>query len=342
MTGIAENDKNISMKDSTLRFLSAQDVRTALPMAEAVEVMREAFIHLSSGRAEVPLRIHIEASTHKGNALFMPSHIPGEGWMGIKVVTLYDENPARDLPRIQALVLLLDGTNGKPLAVMEGASLTAIRTGAASGLATELLARSDAERVAVLGAGVQGRTQLEAVCAVRHIRKAVVFDMQREAAQAFAREMTEKLGIEVKSAKTPTEALKGADIICTATTSSTPVFSHGDLKDGVHLNAVGSYKPHVQEIPPETVCRARVVVDHRESALSEAGDLIIPMQQGLFGEDHIHAELGEIAGGQKPGRSSETEVTLFKSVGVAVQDVAAAARVYDQAMRWNLGTAVTL
>jgi len=325
-----------------LRFLSAREVRDALPMVEAIESMREAFIQLSSGQAEVPLRTQIETPDGKGTALFMPAHLPALGQMGMKIVTLHDKNPGKGLPRIQALVLLVDGTTGSPLAVLEGASLTAIRTGAASGLATDLLARPDSGVAAVLGAGVQGRSQLEAVCAVRPIRKARIFDIRGESARAFAREMGERLGIEIEPAGTPSEALRDADVVCAATTSTTPVFSDGDLPEGVHINAVGSYKPFVQEIPPETVCRARVVVDHRPSALSEAGDLIIPLKQGLFGEDHIHAEVGEIAAGRKPGRASPQEVTLFKSVGNALQDLVAAARVYDRAMKLNLGTAVKL
>ncbi len=325
-----------------LRFFSARNVRAALPMANAVDAMKQAFVQLSSGEAEVPLRTHIEAPAHKGNVLVMPCHVATSGRMSVKCVTLFDDNPGRGLPRIQALVVLFDATNGSPLAVMDGASLTALRTGAASGAATDFLARPDAEVVAIFGAGVQGRTQLEAVCAVREIKKARIFDASKDAADAFAEKHSDALGVEIEAAATPSEALAGADIVCTATTAKTPVFADDDIEAGVHINAVGSYQPSVQEIPPETILRARLVVDHRSSALAETGDLIQPLRQGLFGEDHIRAELGEVVSGKKKGRTSHDEITLFKSVGVAVQDLAAAARVLERGERLGLGREVSM
>jgi ornithine cyclodeaminase/alanine dehydrogenase-like protein (mu-crystallin family) len=325
-----------------LRFLSGEDVRRALPMAEAVEAMKRAFAALARGEAEMPPRTHLEVPRCQGNVLFMPCYLPGEGRLGVKVVSLFDANPGRGLPRIQAVVVVLDGTDGSPQAVIEGASLTALRTGAASGAATDLLARPDAATAAVFGAGVQGRTQLEALAAVRPIRRAWVFDADPDRAEAFAREMSETLGLVVAAARTPAEALRGADVVCTATTAKTPVFADGDLPPGAHLNAVGAYQPSAHEIPVETVERARVVVDHRASALAEAGDLLIPIQRGRFAAERIHAELGEIVLGLKAGRASDAEVTLFKSVGLAIQDLAAAAAVLDGARRLGLGTEVEL
>ena len=179
---------------------------------------------------------------------------------------------------------------------------------------------------AVFGAGVQGRTQLEAVAAVRPLRKAFIFDVRAQAAAAYAAEMSAKLGLDVVPAPSP-EILREADIVCTATTSAGPVFADRDLKPGAHINAVGSYKPHVREIPGETIERAVLFVDERRSCLEEAGDLIIPIRQGLIGEDGIRAEIGEVLAGLKPGRTSEDEITLFKSVGNAVLDLAVAALV---------------
>jgi len=328
------------MSSHTLRFFSADDVRKALPMAEAIEVMKRAFGQLSAGRAVVPLRTHVDVAEHRGVALFMPAYLPAAGRMGVKIVTVFDDNPRRGLPRIQALIVLLDAATGSPLAVMDGTSVTAIRTGAACGAATDLLARPEAATAAIFGAGVQGRTQLEAVCAVRPIRRARVFDPLAESAAAFARAMGLALGIEIEAAASPAEAVRDADVVCTATTSRTPVFADRDLRPGVHVNAVGSYQPSVQEIPAETVLRARVVVDHRPAALAEAGDLLIPMAQGLFGEDHIHAELGQLVTGVKPGRASAEEVTLFKSVGIAVQDLAAAIHVLARGRPLGLGTEI--
>ncbi len=328
------------MSESTLLFLSASDVRKALPMAEAVALMKQTFIQLSRNEVIMPPRVHIESAPHEGNTLFMPASLPAQNRMGIKVVSLFNHNAQLGLPRLQALMLLLDGTTGSPLAIMDGTALTALRTGAASGAATDLLAAETADTVAILGAGVQGRTQLEAVCAVRTIRQAWVYDPDAEAAENFCWEMGRALRIPVKATKRPGEALHEARVVCTASTSPVPVFADRELKSGVHINAVGSYRPSVQEVPSETVARATIVVDHRASALTEAGDLILPRQQHLIAEKDIR-ELGEIAAGDRPGRTSASEVTLFKSVGVAVQDVASAAYIYEQAEQFSLGTEVT-
>ncbi|MGQ9467118.1 MAG: ornithine cyclodeaminase family protein [Anaerolineae bacterium] len=325
-----------------VRILSHSDVRRALPMREAVEAMKRAFAQLSTGQADVPLRTPIHVPRHNGLTLFMPAYLAADDQMAVKIVSVFNDNPARGLPLIHALVVVVDAETGRPVAVMEGGSLTALRTGAASGAATDLLSRPDAAVVAVFGAGVQGRTQLEAVCAVRPIREAWVYDVDPQRAQAYAREMGEPLGIPVHVATSPAEAVRQADVICTATTSTTPVFDDADVRPGTHINAVGAYTPQMREIPTETVLRARVVIDHRTASLAEAGDLLIPIQEGRMTEQHIWAELGEIAAGLKPGRLSPDEITLFKSVGVAVQDVAAAAAVLEAARRQNLGVEISL
>jgi ornithine cyclodeaminase/alanine dehydrogenase-like protein (mu-crystallin family) len=330
------------MAGHTIRFLSADDVRKALPMSEAVEVMKEAFSELSAGRATLPARTHIRIEEPPGDVLIMPSYMSGLGRVGLKTVTLFPGNREKGLPFINALVCVFDGETGRAVAVMDGASLTAIRTGAASGAATDLMARPDAEVVAVFGAGVQARTQLAAIAAVRSLSEARVFDIAAEARRAFAEEMSRELGFTVRAAASPAEALDGADVVAAATTSTTPVFKDADLAKGAHVNAVGSYKPNVSEVPPETVTRAYVVVDQVEAALEEAGDLIAPMEQGLIGRDHIRAELGEVVSGAKPGRPSPEAVTFFKSVGVAVQDLAAACRALTNAERLGLGREVEM
>lgn len=323
-------------------ILSHHDVRQALPMREAVEAMKRAFAQLSTGQAEVPLRVPVHVPRHNGLTLFMPAYLAADDQMAVKIVSVFNDNPARGLPLIHALVVVIDAQTGAPVAAIEGASLTALRTGAASGAATDLLARPDAAVAAVFGAGVQGRTQLEAICAVRPIREAWVYDTDPQRAQAYAGEMSGQLGIPVHVAASPAEAVRRADVVCTATTSSTPVFDDADVRPGTHINAVGAYTPQMREVPTETVLRARVVIDHRTASLAEAGDLLIPIREGRMTEAHIWAELGEIAAGLKPGRMSPEEVTLFKSVGVAVQDVAAAAAIVDAARRQNLGVEVAL
>ncbi len=320
-----------------LLYLGAEDVRRALPMAEAIATMRKAFVQLASGQVTLPPRQHVAAPGEEGVGLVMTCHSAALKLFSVKFITLFSQNRQKGLPTIQALVLLADGETGSPLGILDGAALTAIRTGAASGLATEVLARGQAEEAAVFGAGVQARAQLEAVCCVRAIRHAWVYDVNPAAADQFARAMNERLGLSVEPARTPAQALENADVVCTASTSSVPVFADADLKAGVHINAVGSYQPGVAEIPSATVCRARVVVDHRASALAEAGDLLQPLGQGLIRESHFQTDLGEVVLGRQPGRRNPEEVTLFKSVGVAVQDLCAAACALENARRLELG-----
>ena len=325
-----------------IRILSREDVRQALPMRQAIEAMKAAFAQLSTGQADLPLRVALQVPQHDGVTLFMPAYLAADDQMAVKIVSVFDHNPGKGLPLIHALVVAVDATTGVPVAVMDGTYLTALRTGAASGAATDLLARQDARTAAIFGAGAQGRTQLEAVCAVRPIQTAWVYDVVPERAAAYADEMSQRLSLPLRVAKTPTDAVCEADVVCTATVSSSPVFEDADVRPGTHINAIGAYTPQMQEVPAETVLRARVVIDHREASLAEAGDLLIPLQQGLMTEDHIYAELGEIAAGHKPGRVSSEEITLFKSVGVAVQDVAAAGAALEAAQRLGLGTEVAL
>jgi alanine dehydrogenase len=325
-----------------IRILSRTDVREALSMAAAIEAVEAAFVQLSAGKAEMPVRASLPVERHDGVTLFMPAYLEDDDRMAVKIVSVFSQNPERGLPLIHALVVVVDATTGAPAAVMEGGYLTALRTGAASGAATDLLAREDARTSAIFGAGVQGRTQLEAVCAVRPIEAAWVYDLNPDQARAYADEMAAQLGIVVEVAETPAEALAEADVVCTATTSSTPVFDDGDVRPGTHINAVGAYTPEMQEIPAATVLRAKVVIDELESSLAEAGDLIIPIEAGMMTEERIHAELGEIAAGQKVGRVSADEVTLFKSVGVAVQDAAVAGAILTEARRLDLGVEVEL
>jgi len=324
--------------------LNAEDVRRALPMGEAIEAMRRAFAALSDGRAEVPLRAHLPVARHDGISLVMPALVAddrGEA-LAVKVVSLFEGNRSRGLARIQAAVLALDAQTGRPIALLEGAALTAIRTGAASGAATDLLARPDCRTAAIFGAGVQARTQLEAICTVRALQTVWVYDPLSTAAEVFVSELAGRAPIpaDVRAAEAPQQAVADADIICTATTSRVPVFSDAGLKPGVHVNAVGSYQPGVQEIPAETVARALVVVDSRDAALAETGDLIQPIRQGRIGPEHVHAELGELILGRKPGRASGEQITLFKSVGVAVQDAVAAQSALTRAEQLGLGRRV--
>jgi ornithine cyclodeaminase/alanine dehydrogenase-like protein (mu-crystallin family) len=322
-------------------MLNAQDVRKALPMRDVIEAMKQAYASLSDGRAEVPLRTRLPIPSHDALAIFMPAyvHTTEADALAVKIVNIFPQNPTRGLPYIQAAVVAFDAASGNISAMLEGSSLTAIRTGAGSGAAIDLLARKDSKVVAIFGAGAQGRTQLEAACSVRRVEKAWVFDTDPKRAEAFAKEMAGQGAIPsaLEPAPTAQAAVKDADIICTATTSTSPVFADADLKSGVHISGIGSYTPDMVEVPAETIVRASVFVDSRSAVLAEAGDLIQPMQKGLISEAHVCAELGEIVLGKKAGRESETEITYFKSVGVAVQDAIAAQLALKNAKAMGLG-----
>jgi ornithine cyclodeaminase/alanine dehydrogenase-like protein (mu-crystallin family) len=277
----------------------------------------------------------------EGRALLMPVYMPGAGQFAVKVVSLFRNNPLRGMPYLQSVLFLVDGKSGAPLAIVDGEYLTALRTGAASGLATDILSRKNASTLMLFGAGAQSRLQLEGVCAVRDIRHAVVFDQNRERAEVFREEMRKRVLCRITVAQSPREAL-GADIICTATTSPTPVLQDGDVGAGTHINAIGAYRPEMCEIPPQTVARARVVVDSRSSAMSEAGDIIQAVAAGSFRQEDIHAEIGEIVTGARPGRAGEAEITLFKSVGNASHDLVTAGRALENATKLGLGTTIEL
>lgn len=304
-------------------------------MADAIEAMRDAFTQMALGNVVLPPRTRLDIPESNGLVLLMPCRA-GTSQMSLKVIQQFAGNRARGLPLIQALVLLGDASDGRFLAIMDGAALTAIRTGAVSGLATQLLARKDSRTAAIFGAGVQARTQLEAVCAARPIRAARVYDEDYSQATRFAKEMSERLGIAVTPADNSAEALKDADVICTATTSRTPVFLDNELAPGAHVNGVGSWKPETVEIPEATICRARVFVDQRAAAMEEAGDLLMPLQKGKIHGEHFQ-ELGELLTERVPGRQGPEEITVFKSVGLAVQDLFAAGRAWQNARRLGIG-----
>ncbi|WP_299286129.1 hypothetical protein [Thermoflexus sp.] len=315
----------------TLPFFTAEDIRRALPMREAIEAMRAAFIAFSEGRAHIPQRLSISIPEQEGITLVMPGYVPPDA-LGLKVVSVFPRNPARGLPTLSALVVMLDPETGAPAALLDGAFLTAWRTGAASGLATDLLARPDAESLALIGAGAQARTQLLAVAAVRSLRRVRVYSRTPARAQALIEEMQGQEGIpqDIAVAPTPEAAVAEADIVCTATNSSVPVFDGQALRPGTHINAIGSFTLEMRELDEETFRRAaRVVVDSRAAALAEAGEVVWAIRQGILREADL-VELGEIAAGRRPGRERPEEITLFKSVGLAVQDLVAAQRVWQR------------
>jgi ornithine cyclodeaminase len=320
-----------------MRILSGADVLALVDMRAAIDAMREAFVALSRGEAIAPLRLALDTPT--GTALFMPGHLRTTGATAAKVVTVHPGNAARGLPVIHAVVLVLDDQTGRVLALMDGTRLTALRTGAAGGLAAELLARPDASVVALFGSGVQARTQLEAVRCVRPIEEVRIVSPDRPSADALAGDQE---GVRARVVEDPATAIAGAHVVIAATNSATPVFDGAGVEPGTHVTGIGSFTPGMREVDTALVRRARVFVDQREAALAEAGDLVGPIADGDVDADVIAAEIGEVAAGARPGRTSPQEITFFKSVGNAVQDVAIAARVLEAAEREGRGLVIDL
>lgn len=334
----------VTRKGQSVLALTRDDIRQLVPMARAVELMKLAFAELSAGRAESPLRSVIPVR-EGSDTLLMPAYVPAAHALGFKVVSVFPGNLAIGKPTINAMVCLLDDQTGEPLAIMDGTYLTALRTGAVSGAATDLLARPDATRLVVFGAGAQGVTQAAAVCAVRPIEHITVVDPSEAAheryRQAIARDWPD-LADRIELRTDAGDAVRQADVICSATTATSPVFRDADVRAGTHINGIGAFTPAMQELPPETVARALVVVDQIEAALAEAGDLIKPMRAGTISRDHFQRELGQLVNGDVSGRADEQQVTLFKSVGNAVQDVTVAQWAVSQAQSRAIGTTIDL
>lgn len=327
-------------------ILSAADVRRAVPMPEAMDAVASAFAQLSNQQAEVPLRPHVAVPPSDGLLLVMPAYLSESGALGVKLLTLFLKNPERhQLPSINALVVLFDTNNGQPLALMDGGWLTALRTGAASGVATRLLARQDARTLALFGAGGQALPQAWAACVARPIERIWLVNRTPTHAERLAEQLRafgSPIPADVRVAASAGEALREAEVLSCATASPTPIFDDADLRPGAHINGVGAYRSTMQEVPAATVARALVFVDQRRAAWAEAGDLVIPRQQGLIDENHIVGELGELVLGRVAGRTADEQMTFFKSVGNAVQDAAVAQLAYQRARALGLGTEVAL
>jgi ornithine cyclodeaminase len=330
-----------------MRILSAEDIRRAVPIAAAVDAVADAFAQLSTGRATVPLRVPIGQEQYDSHTFFMPALLAGNGAdssaaLGLKIVSVFPQNAARhNLPTIHALIALFEPATGRPLAVMDGRYLTALRTGAASGAATRALARADSQVLAIFGAGVQAPFQVLAVCAVRPITRVLIVNRSRERAEQLCATLV-AAGVQAELRITDAKAaLAEADVVCCATSAPTPIFDDADLRDGTHINGVGSFTPHMVEVPTATLARARVFVDQQAAAWSEAGDLIAARAAGVLDESRT-TELGAAIAGLVAGRRAAAEITFFKSVGNAVQDLAVAQIALDGAARLGLGSEVGL
>jgi len=316
-------------------ILNKKDLEELLPMEEILEVLAIGFREIKEGKCVVHVRFHLNVEEHQGQFLFMPAYLPGLKQSGTKIVSVFPLNTSKGKPTIYASYLLSDPTTGELLALLEGATLTGLRTGGASGLATRYLARKDARVLGVIGTGFQSFFQFKAIRAVRPIEEVWAYDLDPQRLKNFCKRLDPL--VKIHPASTPSEAVRQSDILVTSTTSKTPVFSGKDLKPGVHINAIGAFRPDMRELDEETVLKATIVVDTYEGCLSEAGDLLIPMGEGKLKKEAIHGDLGDLVTGRKRGRSSPEEITFFKSVGFAMEDLVTAYRAYEKAIREGKG-----
>jgi ornithine cyclodeaminase/alanine dehydrogenase-like protein (mu-crystallin family) len=322
-----------------LLILTHSEVEQLLPMSECIAVMGEALAGLARGEANQPLRTIFKPNRVKGVLAMMPAFRSGDSSMfGLKAICVFPGNAATGLDAHQGGVMLFDGKTGVPLALVNASAITAIRTAAVSGLATSLLARADASELAIIGAGVQARTHLSAMACVRPLKRARIASGHFASAQKFAKEMQSQFPFPVEPVETAEAAVRGADLIVTATTAREPVVQRDWISPGAHINAIGTFSPKAREIDTATMTAATLFCDARESVLNEAGDYLLAAEEGAIGPDHIRAELGEVLIKTRPGRTSRDEITLFKSLGLAIEDLAAAAHVYQMAGSDKIGT----
>ncbi len=320
-------------------ILNHDEVAGLLPMNVCIDLMADALAALSNGTAYLPLRMVVQPPTAKGVMAAMPSYFSGEQAIyGLKAICVFPGNSAIGKDAHQGGVLLFSAETGELQALINASAITAIRTAAVSGVATRLLSRADAGDLAILGSGVQARAHLAAMACVRPLRRVRVASRRFAHAQAFAAEAAQQYDFPIEAVETVEQAVRGADLIVTSTTSSEPILNREWIAPGAHINAVGSSIRTAREIDTATMQAASLFVDRRESTLNESGDYLFAAKEGAIGPDHIRAELGELLIGARPGRTDENEITLFKSLGLAIEDLAAAHYVYQRAAAEQAGT----
>jgi ornithine cyclodeaminase len=319
--------------------LTSSEIKLLLPMSECIEVMKNALVDFTLGDMLQPLRMVVRPTDSPGVMAMMPAYRGGpKSAYGLKAICFFYGNAAFNMDAHQGCVLLSSGKTGQLLAIMNATAITAIRTAAVSGLAARLLSREDAHDLAIVGSGGQARMHLRAFSEVRQIKRARVVSLNPDHPKQLADEMRDELPFPIEPMINVEEALKGADLIVTATSARQPVVRREWISDGAHVTAIGTYSPESREIDSATMAAARIFVDRRESALNEAGDYILAAKEGAISEDSIVAEIGEVLLEQAPGRTSDSEITLFKSLGLAIEDLACAEYLFDKAKREGVGT----
>ena len=321
-------------------LLDRKTIQGLLDMNSMIEILEKAFGELASGSAVMPQRTAVADSDVNGWYAFMPAQLKSMGALGVKSVTVYKDNPAaHSLPATLATIVLMDDRTGQTMAVMDGGYITAMRTGAVTGLATRYLARTNSKVAGVMGAGVQARTQLWGMASGASLERALVYSLDPPDAQkAFVDDASELIGVPVEVASGGQELVQSVDILSLATTATTPIIDGSWVQPGLHINGIGSHAVGVREIDTMTVVSSKLVCDHVDACLAEAGDIQIPIEEGALSPDDIYGEIGELITGAKPGRESDDEVTLFKSVGLSIQDISAAHYVYQRALEEGVGT----
>jgi ornithine cyclodeaminase/alanine dehydrogenase-like protein (mu-crystallin family) len=323
-------------------ILNKHEVEQLLTMQKCIDLMADALASLARGEVVLPLRPVLRIPDSANAFALMPAYSKSLRAIGTKLISVFPGNHGTGVDSHQGAVVLFDGENGSPLAMMDAASITAIRTAAVSGVATRLLATKNTRTLAILGSGVQARAHIDAMLLVRPFKKVLVWSREADHARALAAKAASTHRADFEAVVDARTAVEGADVVCTVTASREPIL-HGEwLRRGAHVNAVGASIPTARELDTEAVRRSRVFVDRRESALNEAGDLLIPMREGAISPEHIVAEIGELLTGAAQGRQNDTELTLFKSLGLAVEDLAAAHDLHDRAKRERAGTWVEL
>lgn len=323
--------------------LNSTQIRELLPMRDCIDLMADALAALARGEVYQPLRTIVRPPQARGLLGLMPAYRSGEhGALGLKAICVFPENPKHGKDAHQGAVLLFSRDTGEPLALMNASEITAIRTAAVSAVATRFLAREDAQRLAIVGAGVQARTHLAAIALARTIKHVRVVARTFEHAVKLAQEEQSSYPFPIEPVHTNEEAVRDADVVVTATSSFEPVINKDWIAPGVHINAIGTHSPSSREIDSATMAAARIFVDRRESALNESGDYLLAAKEGMVTPENIVAEIGELLIGTKPGRTTLDEITLFKSLGLAIEDVACADYLYRKALSEDVGTNVRL
>ncbi len=327
--------------------LKKSDIESTFSMKDAIVAAKDALELYSKGDSDIPLRINIDVPKENGQSLYMPGYVEGADALGVKIVSTYPDNVEKDLDTISSLVVLKNSKTGEICSILDGGYLTQLRTGAVSGAATDLLAKKDSSIFALIGTGGQAKCQLEAILNVREIKEVRVYGRNKEKAEKFADKMKEELGKEfhfnIYATDTSEDAIENADIITTVTTAKRPVFDGKHVKKGVHINAVGSYTPEMQELDPYVLVNAgKIYVETRDGVLSESGDFINPIKNGEITEADITGELGELIMGKTPGRENNEEITVFETVGSAVLDMVTAKRIYDKAVESGIGEVIEI